>query len=170
MTKFLTQISGPARLALLDAGTGTSSSAHNACLVSALTAENVNLVQMQQREEEFLQAFYSHQQLSSVADVLSEFAQPNLEGLLNVLQPEFGHPTACSKAFEAALVVVTLSTVILSKPVKKGDERFLVSLLSTSKEDGDVLRSADRVITDTCSRFTHPTSLQMFRWNLLLAC
>ena len=148
MTKFLTQISGPARLALLDAGTGTSSSAHNACLVSALTAENVSLVQTQREEEEFLQAYYSHRQLSSLADVLSEFAQPNLESLLNMLQPEFGHSTDCSKAFDAALVIVTLSTLMLTKPVKKGDERFLVSLLSTPKEDGDVLRSADRVITD----------------------
>ena len=93
MTKFLTQISEPARLALLDAGAGTSSSAHNACLVSALTAENVSLVQTQRDEEEFLQAYYSHRQLSSLADVLSEFAQPNLESLLNMLQPEFGHST-----------------------------------------------------------------------------
>ena len=120
MAKFLTTITIPARLALLDEGSGTSSPSHTACLVSALSAENVSLIQKQQREEDFGRAFYAHQKISFVADMINEFGQSNLERLLNLLQPEFGHSTDCSKAFESALAVVTLSTVSLSKPAKKG--------------------------------------------------
>ena len=75
MAKFLTAVTGPARAALLDEGSGTSSSSHTVCLVSALSAENLSLIQKQQREEDFVQAFYSHQKVSDLADIITEFGQ-----------------------------------------------------------------------------------------------
>jgi hypothetical protein len=146
MTTFLTAVEEPARAALLDQGSGTSSSPYSVCLVSALNADNLGLMQQQQNEENYTRAYYPHLKISNIADIINEANQPNLQRLVDSFAPEFDQSAVLSKAFDTAVADITLSTHGLSRPSKNG-EVFLVSLLSTST-GGDVLRYADRSITD----------------------
>jgi hypothetical protein len=103
MINFLTAVKEPARAALLDEGSGTSSSSHTACLVSALGADNLSLIQQQQKEEAFVRAYYPHMKISNLADIINESGQSNLQRLLDLLVPEFGQSTYLSKVFDSAM-------------------------------------------------------------------